>query len=115
MRTLHATTLLGLLLATACSGPPKLSNGETELHMKTAAKLAVQERLRDPGSARFDAIAVHDRGGGKVVVCGLVNSKNGFGGYAGDTPFLYRDHLVTLAQADSPPHILAAFAAECSD
>ena len=48
------------------------------------AQAKVREMLRDPESARFRNITRH---GG--VICGEVNSKNGFGGYAGFANFSY--------------------------
>lgn len=53
-----------------------------------AAQVAVKKSLRDPDSARFrgGAVATADLDNGKSnrVVCGYVNSKNGFGGYSGE-------------------------------
>lgn len=56
-------------------------------------KSVVSKQLRNPSSAVFgDMFVVGDRKIGKTysgAVCGSVNSKNGFGGYAGDTSFIY--------------------------
>lgn len=49
-----------------------------------AAQEKVRELLRDPESARFKNISRHGD-----VVCGEVNSRNGFGGYAGFADFSY--------------------------
>jgi len=53
-------------------------------------KKSVQKRLKDPWSANFQNLTIH-RGTHPVdetyYVCGEVNSKNAFGGYAGFTPF----------------------------
>ncbi|MEQ9519145.1 MAG: hypothetical protein RLN89_06865 [Parvibaculum sp.] len=54
---------------------------------------SVKARLRDPGSATFkwgpltDEIEAGSEGEGTATYCGLVNSRNGYGGYGGDTPF----------------------------
>lgn len=55
----------------------------------------MQGHLRDPESARYiffrlptKGYAGRDRTFGWVV-CATVNSKNGFGGYAGATPYLF--------------------------
>ncbi len=45
---------------------------------------AVRERLKDPESARFTDWAAEDHGGGRYTAEGLVNAKNGFGGYNGN-------------------------------
>jgi hypothetical protein len=51
----------------------------------------VKSKLRDPGSATFSNISAQNRilsdGKTQTIICGLVNSKNGFGGYAGASAF----------------------------
>jgi len=47
------------------------------------AKMAVLSNLKDPTSAQFSNVRVSSLG----VVCGNVNSKNGFGGYSGNQGF----------------------------
>lgn len=54
---------------------------------KAAAEHAVLRRLKDPGSASFSGMFVSWLSGGPVV-CGRVNAKNSFGGYAGVTRFV---------------------------
>jgi len=49
-----------------------------------AARNAVTERMKDPESVRFGEVV--NRSG---TVCGYVNAKNSFGGYAGDTAFIF--------------------------
>ncbi|MFG6645565.1 hypothetical protein ACGYK8_18560 [Sulfitobacter sp. 1A09149] len=50
--------------------------------------MVVARGLRDPGSAMLrDVIAVKGDDG-QISVCGLVNAKNGYGGYSGDLPFM---------------------------
>ncbi|ELP5232515.1 hypothetical protein R1Z32_001391 [Citrobacter freundii] len=51
-----------------------------------AVETAVKGHLKDPESARFK----HSKfvSNGKGAYCGLVNSKNSYGGYAGNTPFM---------------------------
>lgn len=48
------------------------------------AKNAVTERMKDPDSVRFGEVV--NRSG---TVCGYVNAKNSFGGYTGDTAFIF--------------------------
>lgn len=48
---------------------------------------AIKSRLRDPGSADFRNVRFYS-GGPVPVVCGEVNSKNGFGGYSGFQRFI---------------------------
>lgn len=48
----------------------------------------VRKRLKDPSSAKFSQIKFERTPKGtRTVMCGNVNAKNGFGGYAGETPF----------------------------
>src|SRR5258706_14786581 len=49
----------------------------------TEAQEAVRAELRDPNSAHFESVVYHDG-----VVCGLVNAKNGYGGYSGNSRFI---------------------------
>jgi hypothetical protein len=49
---------------------------------------AVREKLKDPESARFGRIVAGKDTKDIISVCGLVNARNGFGGYTGETPFL---------------------------
>lgn len=51
------------------------------------AQDAVRAVLRDPDSARFRSIIALNGSNGRRSICGLVNSRNGFGGYVGDTAF----------------------------
>ena len=53
---------------------------------------SVKKQLKDPDSARFKwlPIAGNWRGEGRlksIIYCGVVNSKNSLGGYAGDAPY----------------------------
>ncbi|MCW5669763.1 MAG: hypothetical protein KIT86_08880 [Hydrogenophaga sp.] len=51
------------------------------------AKVVIADQLRDPGSAQFRSLRVASYAGG-VLVCGEVNAKNSFGGYAGFVRFI---------------------------
>jgi hypothetical protein len=52
------------------------------------AEAAIQQSLRDPGSAEFRNGYVHIVADSQRVVCGEVNSRNGYGGYAGFQRFI---------------------------
>lgn len=48
----------------------------------------VRSALKDPYSAVFSSVVARKSAGGDVLkVCGLVNAKNSYGGYVGNTPF----------------------------
>lgn len=51
-----------------------------ELALMAVARAAVTRQLKDPSSARFEAVGVMDKG---RYVCGFVNAKNSYGGYTG--------------------------------
>lgn len=51
-----------------------------------AVKTGVKAPLKAPHSARFQRLQAV-RGPRGIMVCGLVNSQNGFGGYTGHVPF----------------------------
>ena len=54
------------------------------------AHAAVQARLRNPGSAQFQYGFIIGTGNNRTV-CGIVNTKNDFGGYSGYAPFVYHE------------------------
>lgn len=46
------------------------------------------ERLKDPESARYTNVQIVTGDDGVLTVCGSVNSKNSYGGYAGASRFM---------------------------
>lgn len=59
----------------------------TERDMKVV-KAGVRDAFRDPESARFGGFRASRSKADVIAVCGLVNAKNGYGGYTGETPFI---------------------------
>ena len=75
-----------ILFLSACSGEhASTENGSTDRSAIDEAKTAILSSLRDPDSARFSFVEINSMG----IVCGSVNSKNGFGGYVGFAGFWY--------------------------
>lgn len=71
--------------------------------MVDGAKEQVRQRLKDPESARWSGIKVVETvqsGNAVKVVCGTVNSKNSFGGYAGPSRWLSNGLNVTALESD---------------
>ena len=66
-------SLASFLAALVCSG------------CSSEVKTAVKDQLVDPESAIFSDIETKDG-----VTCGVVNSKNRFGGYVGQRAFIYK-------------------------
>lgn len=69
----------------AAKQPPKASAPKAaEDPIITKARGAVAQSLKDPPSARFDGVVRKTD-----AVCGFVNARNSYGGYAGRTRFVY--------------------------
>ena len=64
------------------------------------AKATASNSLRDPKSAQFENVRVSYKMPGKAVVCGHVNAKNGFGGYAGRMRWMGTGSVVTFDSND---------------
>lgn len=81
-------------------GQPKQARVDPDI---VKAKNAVSRSLKDPESAKFENL-YKTTDGLMPIVCGEVNSRNGYGGYAGRTPFVYvasSDHAY-LIDMNSP-------------
>lgn len=64
------------------------------------AKELVANELRDPSSAQFRDVEVVKQKDGSSAVCGEVNGKNAYGGYAGFQSFTVRGTEVFLRAND---------------
>ncbi|MER8809232.1 hypothetical protein [Mesorhizobium australicum] len=85
-----------------------------EANAKTAMA-AVMSKLKDPMSAQFMSFRHPDPMYAQYpqnVVCGLVNAKNGFGGYGGFSPFAYQ--VLTKSSIILTPEILSSVAGNLS-
>lgn len=74
-----------------CGGCGKTSNSTSSNEMPEQllieqAKRQVTAQLKDPDSAQFRNVRWETHAE-LVILCGEVNAKNGFGGYAGFRPF----------------------------
>lgn len=72
-----------------CVSPPPV----TEPASLTPAQLlvvqnAVRVELKDPYSAMFGGYRASRHQDGHLTVCGYVNARNSYGGYAGQQPYL---------------------------
>ncbi len=78
-----------ILLLSACDNENKIeySGARSELHLKADAEIHVRKKLRDPDSAEFSNLRVSSKGAADIV-CGEVNSRNGFGGKSGKQKFI---------------------------
>lgn len=74
------------------SGPPANIEQTTPHVLRAdqveAVQASIKQRLKDPLSAMFERVSAVTNAKGSLLVCGMVNSKNSYGGYAGRTPFI---------------------------
>jgi hypothetical protein len=85
-------SLAGAALLSAC-GPADIANGGSAPMTALAAEMVAEElvkpRLRDPDSAVFTDITFKQGTASKgPIICGHVNSRNGFGGMTGPQRFI---------------------------
>lgn len=94
MRRLFVVVLA--VMATGCDARGPQSALDTLAPMTLAE---VRERMRDPNSSTFDSLVGRETP--QAAVCGRVNGRNAFGGYAGPERFirLFTEAELAYAQA----------------
>jgi hypothetical protein len=101
--------LLCLAIAACLSQPAAARPNNTWNTVAREARQSVLLLLRDPGSANFRDVQDYILQYGDVhIACGLVNAKNGFGGYVGFKRFIsegplektYLEGLGGITEAD---------------
>ncbi|CAI8706763.1 DUF930 domain-containing protein [Pseudomonas sp. IT-196MI5] len=86
----------------------------TEVYLlKEKARELVRARLKDPDAAKFQKLEPHKLDNGATIICGEVNSKNGYGGYTGFEKFFSTGSSVRF-KADSPSTFEGVYQAVCS-
>lgn len=92
MNKLQAAVVVAAgVVVSGCAAPSPLPPVDVSPDIEAQAQDAVRRGLKDPDSARFGGMrAGRDPRDGSTVVCGMVNAKNGFGGYTGSAPFQVR-------------------------
>lgn len=95
MRVTAAVAALAIVLA-GCDALP--GTAEWRAHQ------AVRAMLKDPGSARFNGDHQAETKIG-AVVCGTVNARTPMGGYAGASPYLFKDVTGVAAILQDPPDL----------
>lgn len=68
----------------------------TDQNVIADAKRQVSAQLRDPSSAQFQKVRAVRQKDGSTAVCGEVNGRNAYGGYAGFSDFAVHDFRVFL-------------------
>lgn len=79
----------------ASAAAPAPAPGPSDPYRLMMAEKDVKKRLRDPASAQFSDLTVRNG-----VVCGQVNSRNGFGGMTGPQQFISRLGVMTVFKDD---------------
>jgi len=83
--------------------------------LENAAMSAVREMMKDPESARFSDVLAVTNSKQITSICGQVNAKNSYGGYAGAKSFVYYKNKAFLLLEESLPYFKSAWAlAGCS-
>lgn len=78
------------IILTACAPGNPLPPTTLQTPEDAAVRNAIKGQIKDPESARFTALKAGRADDGSVLVCGFVNAKNSFGGYAGPRRFAAR-------------------------
>jgi hypothetical protein len=68
--------------------------------LKRSAQEDIKAILRDPDSALFSSINVSQRTSARVV-CGIVNSRNGFGGMTGGKRFISSPGVISVVEGEN--------------
>lgn len=71
-----------------------------------AVEAGVRDGLKDQQSAQFRGIKA-GQNGGSVTVCGEVNARNSYGGYAGFSPFI---GLLAKTDSGKPAFVVVSMA-----
>lgn len=91
------------LILLALAGCNKSAESEREHHDLAYAeegKAEIAKLLRDPSSAKFGEARV-SRKQGPPVICGTVNSRNGFGGMTGDKRFIAAPGVISVVEGEN--------------
>lgn len=97
-----AAALVGIGLFSAQAEAQTVIDGSEqgiEPKILTSMLETISESFRDPSSTQVRNIRLTSQTGG---YCGEVNTKNGFGAYAGFTPFRFVAERIINAPADDP-------------
>ena len=84
LTSIYSTVLVSFLFCSSLYAAQSMTSEESEFWSK--AKKSVEKKLKDPESARYRNLLFTKSKMAPfevVVVCGEVNAKNSFGGYAG--------------------------------
>ena len=103
MRSFAVLTVFALLAGCVATTAIGVSPVRPNPNLVATSKSTVADAMRDPESARFRNIVSYKVANGDVIICGEVNARNGFGGYAGYSTFYlrFREKELRRIQIDS--------------
>lgn len=91
-------------VAAAVAPPPERYSPYTLNKAEIAAvEAGTRSSLKDPDSARFGKMVAGKDSKGEISVCLMVNAKNSYGGYTGETP-----HFGIFLVNSKPPKFVIA-------
>ena len=61
---------------------------QERVEQQIASKATLESALKDQDSAKYGDVVSHQLANGTFAFCGMVNARNGFGGYAGYQRFV---------------------------
>lgn len=93
-------TLLTLFALVGCNNSEESELEYSDLAYAEEGKAEIVKLLRDPSSAKFGEARV-SRKQGPPVVCGTVNSRNGFGGMTGDKRFIAAPGVISVIEGEN--------------
>lgn len=77
-----------------------------------AARKRAEEHLRDPEAARYRNVRIYSSGS-RIVLCGEINVKNGFGGYVGYSRFIASSRDAVLGTGDGVIEVASEWGEVC--
>jgi hypothetical protein len=83
--------------------PPKTEGDELDealFSYPSFARKLLSDRLRDPQSAKITKLMAFMTGK-RLTLCGMVNAKNGFGGYSGGEVFIISDDGIFIGETEA--------------
>lgn len=92
----------GLVVCAAASAQaPTWARAEVSQEEVGRVEAVVSRSLKDPESARFRGIFKLESSTGGEAYCGMVNARNSYGGYTGETMFYLNQDMDVLEMADT--------------
>lgn len=96
----YSISILILVALAGCNQSSESNSEYKDLAYTEQGKAEIVKMLRDPDSAQFGETRV-SRKQGAPVICGTVNSRNGFGGMTGDKRFISAPGVTSVVEGEN--------------